>query len=267
MQFAVNWSPEVAKLLEAGAIQVDMFKCPDWDILLADALAQHPSYVHFPLTIGNNQQPEWDFKAIHHRLETTDTRFVNCHIIPNNTVHPADIHHDDLIPILIDEVQALVTEFGADRVIIENCPYFAGNVDEGYMQQGVNPRVFHDIISATGCGFLLDMAHVSLVTDFLGQSFEEAISALPIQHIREFHITGIGQWSTGVIGDHMPMQDADWQRLDFCFSQFKSGAWRMPDVIAFEYGGIQMLRDICGSDEMVLAKQIPTLYQLAHDLA
>ncbi|MGB7340052.1 MAG: DUF692 family multinuclear iron-containing protein [Phototrophicaceae bacterium] len=267
MQFAVNWSPEAASLLDDGIIQIDLFKCPDWDNLVADAKAQHPSYIHFPLTIGTNQRPSWDFKAIHHWLATTDTQFVNCHITPNTAVFPSDISHDDLMPSLIDDVQTLVNEFGKERVIIENCPYFAGNVADGYMQQGINPQVFHDIITATGCGFLLDMAHVVLVTDFLGWSFEDIICALPVQHIREFHITGIGAWSTGVRGDHMPMEAVDWQRLDFCVEQFKAGVWRVPDVIAFEYGGIEMLKDLCGSDKHALETQVPRLYQIAHDLS
>ena len=64
----------------------------------------------------------------------------------------------------------------------------------------------------------------------------------------------------------MPMTEDDWDRLDFCMSNFQSGKWRKPDVIAFEYGGIAMLKDLCGSDKDLIAAQVPRLYQLAHSL-
>ncbi|MEO1286771.1 MAG: DUF692 family multinuclear iron-containing protein [Chloroflexota bacterium] len=163
-------------------------------------------------------------------------------------------------------MQRLIDAFGAERVIIENCPYFAGNVEKGYLRHSTNPQLFHDIIAETNCGFLLDMSHQVLVCDYLGWSFEEAISALPTTHIREFHVTGIGTRSTGVVGDHMPMTERDWGHLDFCMSQFESGKWQLPEVFAFEYGGIGMLRDLCGSDRDVIAEQVPRFYEIVQGL-
>lgn len=267
MKFAINWSPESADLLKSGTIQVDLFKCPDWDKLVSDARSQSPSYIHFPLVIGNGQYQQWDFDAIQFWLDKTETTFVNCHVLPTKSQFDENVSLESLIPHLIEEVQALCDRFGAERIIIENCPYFSGNIDKGFLRQGTDPRIFHEIIQATGCGFLLDMAHAYMVSDFLNLDFETYISELPVNHIREFHITGIGKWSTGVQGDHMPMTAPDWERLDFCIANFQSKKWRKPDVIAFEYGGIASLKDLCGSDKNIMAEQVPQLYQLAHSIA
>lgn len=266
MQFAINWSPEAAELLNAGTIQVDLFKCPDWDDLVADAQAQLPSYVHFPLTIGAGQHETWDVTHIHDWLSKTDTRFVNCHIVPNESHFSPDISLDELTAGLIEEIQPLVDEFGRERVIIENCPYFAGNIDRGFLVQAIEPALFHGIIEATGCGFLFDVSHAVLTSEILERDFETYINALPVEHIREMHITGMGQWSTGIYGDHLPMTESDWTTLDTVVEQLHTDDWRVPDVMAFEYGGIGELRDLCGSDKAKIAEQVPRLYDIANSI-
>jgi len=266
MQFALNWSPEAAELLEQGDIQIDLYKCPDWENLIKDAQSQCKSYVHFPLVIGTGQHETWEFDNIHRWLETTATRFVNCHIMPHNRCFDADITVSELAKALTSEVQQLVDEFGAERVIIENCPFYKENEEKGYLTQGSATALFHEIINATGCGFLLDMAHAVIVCNYLNWNFEDYIASLPVTHIKEFHITGIGQWSNGITGDHMPLKDDDWKRLNFCLDNFRSGNWNIPDVIAFEYGGIETLKEIAGSERDVIATQTPQLYELAHSL-
>ena len=262
MLLAINWSPEAAELFENGDIQFDLYKCPDWSELVKDAKSQQAAYIHFPLGIGIGQMPEWNFADIHDWLEKTDTRFVNCHIIPRNDPIAEDIDLDSLSDLLYKEVAALVAEFGKERVIIENCPYFSGNIAKGYIVQGIEPVLFHNLIDATQCGFLLDVSHAYMTCNQLDRDFEAYINALPVQHIREMHLTGIGEWSTGIIGDHMPFTESDWERANYCVKQIQSGQWRKPDVIAFEYGGIGMLKDLCGSDKNAIAEQMPRLWKM-----
>ncbi|MGJ3237240.1 MAG: DUF692 family multinuclear iron-containing protein [Anaerolineae bacterium] len=260
MDFAINWSPEASVLLDAGLIEVDYYKCPDWPNLVADARTQRPSYVHFPLSIGIGQSPAWDFAEIEDWFQRTETRFVNAHIVPNTEQFSADIELDALAETLSIEVQRLVDAFGAERVIIENCPFFARNADTGKLAQSIEPALFHAIIASTGCGFLLDISHAYLVCDYLERDFEAYVNAMPVQHLRECHVTGVGMWSTGTFGDHMPLTAPDWQRFGYCADQMRTGHWRKPEVLAFEYGGIEFLRDLCGSDRDAIAEQAPRLY-------
>ena len=45
--------------------------------------------------------------------------------------------------------------------------------------------------------------------------------------------------------------------------QFKvQQEWSEPDLLAFEYGGIEKLKTLCGSDSQPMREQVPRLYQL-----
>jgi uncharacterized protein len=120
MQFAINWSPEAAALLAEGKIDFDLYKCPDWPELVADAQSQKPAYIHFPICIGRGQSASWDFAKIQQFLEQTDTRYVNSHLMPHEDFFAHDISMDDLVAALRKEIELLSSEFGAERITIEN---------------------------------------------------------------------------------------------------------------------------------------------------
>ena len=42
----------------------------------------------------------------------------------------------------------------------------------------------------------------------------------------------------GFLEDHFEMQPADWASTEWAAEQINSGAWRKPEVVAFEYGGV-----------------------------
>ena len=266
MKFAVNWSPEAAELLEEDAIQFDLYKCPDWPDLVADAQSQRPAYIHFPIVIGRGQAPEWDFARIENWLTTTDTRFVNAHIIPSQPHFLPGIAIEDLAEALFGEVNALVQQFGAERVIIENCPYFSGGIADGYIPEGMEPALFQHLTSATDCGLLLDIAHSILTCELLERDWKSYIQALPVERIREMHITGTGVWSNGTRGDHLPLTDQNWAQFEWCLEQLRCGKWALPEVLAFEYGGIGKLQALCGSEKSVIASHIPRIQHLAQSI-
>lgn len=266
MQFAINWSPEAAALLSAGKIQLDLYKCPDWADLVADARSQLASYVHFPLQVGCGQSGEWDLAQLENWLAQSETIFVNCHIMPRSPDIPADSTLDETVDLLAREIDLLVQRFGADRVIIENAPFMERHIEKGYLRHGANPLLFQHLTQATGCGFLLDISHATLTCEFTGADLYAYLNTFPTMHLRELHVTGIGTWTTGIRGDHLPLQVSDWERLAWCTDQIRGGAWRVPDVVAFEYGGIGRLRDLCGCDGEAIAEQAPRLYAIAHGL-
>jgi hypothetical protein len=266
MHFAINWSPEAAALLAADEIEIDLYKCPDWVDVVTDARTQRPAYIHFPLVIGSGQVATWDFQQIETWLKTTETLFVNCHITPQIPAIALDIAQDDLVEVLAAEISQLTTRFGAERVIIENTPFMQRHHERGYLPQGADPALFQQLTRATGCGFLLDISHAALTCEDSGADVYEYLNALPVDRLRELHVTGIGTWTTGIRGDHQPLQDSDWQRLDWCVQQMQAGTWRVPDVVAFEYGGIGKLKELCGSDREAIAQQVPRLYATAHGM-
>lgn len=296
-EFAVNYSAAAATLVAEGKIQIDRFKCPAWPDLL-DRLAsrnaeQPPLYVHFPLLVGTgrgmpistetNDEPDWGM--IETILRTTATPWVSAHMGPRPEDHPnlADRSWDEQVAViteaLIRDFEPLVTMFGAENVVGENIFEYFG----GHLRPAVMPNVLTEVIETVGCDLLLDLSHARLAARDLGMDERAYVEALPVTHVREIHVTGLQRFdqswinrleavgvSAEVYGvrrdawiDHLPMTDADWTFFDWALSRIYAGAWRTPDLIAFEYGGIGPEFEALTIPE-VLVEQVPRLYRMVH---
>ena len=88
---------------------------------------------------------------------------------------------------LIADVSAVVRRFGAERVIAENNP---PNADE-CLRPAYQPEVISNVVRETGCDLLLDLAHVRLAARTLGMDGRQYAEALPVERIRDIHVTGI----------------------------------------------------------------------------
>jgi len=291
MRLAVNYSAATAGLLAAGEIAFDTFKCPAWPDLIATARAQRPVNVHFPLLVGSGSgeaidgetgQPA-DWRKIETLLASTGTPLINVHLLAPagrypgvslETVDPA--HVEQVTEHLIRDVAAVVRRFGAERVIAENNPPHADEC----LRPAYLPGVITRVIQETGCGLLLDLAHVRLAARALEMDARRYTQALPIERLREIHVTGVqrieGGWIdrmrqngvtpdaiqrlAGQLTDHLPMMDEDWGLFDWAMVQVRSGAWHQPWIVTFEYGGVGALWEAV-TDEELLRVQVPRLYR------
>lgn len=59
------------------------------------------------------------------------------------------------------------------------------------MKPIIDPSVLSEIVRETGCGFLLDIAHAQMTSMCLRLDVKNYISQLPLNHLKELHITGI----------------------------------------------------------------------------
>jgi uncharacterized protein len=292
IRLAVNYSAAAGELAHRGQIDFDYFKCPAWPDLIATAEAIRLVNVHFPLLVGygtggaldgeTGQPPDWDkFESL---LADTGTPLVNVHLmappaaypgVPRTTEAPADI--EMVTERLIADVSAVVHRFGAERVIAENNP---PNADE-CLRPAYLPEVISHVVRETGCGLLLDLAHVRLAARALGMEARPYAEALPVERIREIHVTGVqrveGRWLermqqqgvapaeiqrlSGRLIDHLPMTDEDWSLLEWAMGQIRSGAWREPWIVTFEYGGVGPLWEAL-TDAEILQAQIPRLQRI-----
>ena len=294
MRMAINYSREAAALLRAGRVQIDVFKCPAWPDLVEEALELAPVYIHFPLNVARDldsaidteTRAPIDWQRVDSLLIRTDTPYVNLHFAPEATTYP-DIPVDSTAPEHIERitadairsVEAATRRYGAERVILENVP------DAGHqvLRPALLPEVLTTVIQATGCGFLLDISHARIAADFLGVDDRAYINAMPVDRLREIHVTGIHRLTetmldllraAGVNGsgyerlvgrlvDHLPFTDDDWRFLDGCLDQIRREEWSAPWVVAFEYGGVGGLWELVG-DQNVMAQQLPRLYDAVH---
>ncbi|GAB1421153.1 hypothetical protein MASR2M15_12970 [Anaerolineales bacterium] len=262
-QFALNYSPEAAQLIREGQIEIDLFKCPDWEDLVQAAQSLRPVYIHFPISIGDGRLERLDFKQVENWLAKTETRFVNAHICPSSTIFGSGVDADFVIEALLKEIGLLGQHFGMDRIIIENVPYPDPGFNDALLIEAVQPAVIRALVVESGCGFLLDIAHALLACEGIGQQDVcQHLTDLPVASLRELHITGIGpDPHSGHLVDHLPLQESDWLMLNWVLGQIDQGLWRQPEIIACEYGGIGPLFE-WRSEAAVLAEQIPLMREM-----
>lgn len=258
MEFALNYSLEAAALLADGGIEIDRFKCPDWPDLIAEASAIRPVYVHFPLNTDEERLAGVDWAQIERLLESTRTPFVNMHLIAY-----ADHDPSDAVESMLRAVRSVTARFGAERVILENVPYYGAEGDllgNRFLPVCVDPWTIGQIVRATGCGLLLDISHARISASYLNRDARDYITALPLDRVRELHVTGLGPVGERMV-DHMPMMEADWPILEWAFSAIHRGLWRQPEIVALEYGGVR-LREPWSSQQSVIESDVPRLLDI-----
>ncbi|MBI5300505.1 MAG: DUF692 family protein [Chloroflexi bacterium] len=289
MKLAVNYSLPLLDLVRTQRVAVDYLKLPAWRNVIADAQRVHPSFIHFPLSIGSgigdamNHETRLraDWNAIEAMARETTTPLINLHFfasardfpdIPVDTADPTHIAR--LTECAIRDVRAVVARFGAERVIVENDNSAGGTT----LRPVLLPQVIARVIEETGCGFLLDLSHARMAAQYLGMDTHTYIAALPVKRIREIHITGIqvieGRWLDALARvegsrdfiaryagrwmDHLPMTDADWDAFAWAIGEVRAGRWAEPWVVTFEHGGISPLWEAF-TDADALATQVPRL--------
>jgi uncharacterized protein (UPF0276 family) len=258
IRLAVNYSPETKALEQAGLIRFNLYKLPDWPELVAEIAPRYSSYVHFTLAAGQNAPLAPDWTLIDSLLKRTDTAFVNLHLAapPDlNDPNPGEV--ELILHKAIVDVKGVVDRYGSQRVILENVP-ISGEKDR-YLLPVVTPTAICQVVDETGCGLLLDLAHARLAARALDMDEREYLLALPVQRMRELHITGIGLHE-GVWIDHMEMQADDWELLDWVLERVRLGEWGKPMIAAFEYGGLGAPFR-WRSSRTVLAEQVPDLFR------
>ncbi len=279
MKNAVNYSPQAAELLSNGTIDVELLKCsPDFPELISEAMALRPVRVHFSFYAGKPQQSPPDKKMIETLLRKTGTTFVNIHLLSTNEDFPdipidADRESDRqrVVEHMVNDVRAMTEYFKPDQVILENLPYHSlarvpsvTSID--VLRVSVLPSTIRTVIEETGCGLLLDIDHARVAAHYLQEDPKEYIQSLPVDRIRELHMTGTAM-QDGWLQSHLPMQEADWEFFEWALQNIADHTWSHPEMMAFEYGGVGKAF-LSRSDPEVIANQVPQflrmieLYQL-----
>jgi len=267
MKFAINYSPQAQALIDDGKIEIDLFKCPDWVGLVADAQKNQKAYIHFPISIGRETPiADLDLGEVERWIEKTDTVHVNAHISPIKARFPDNIDREGVLETLIEDTEILTSRFGKDYVVLENIPFHRHNIERGNLEYSVDPDLIRELVETTGCGFLFDISHAQLSCDALGYDYSEYVAKLPMHRLMELHTTGIGLAPDGHKTDHLELLDADWRRLEDIVTGICDGKYNMPRIMAFEYGGITEVFD-WRSEPHVIESQVPRMMALTRSVA
>jgi uncharacterized protein (UPF0276 family) len=235
MQFAVNYSTKAGDLVRAGKADCDLFKCPDWDGLLKAAMAVRPVYLHLDITLGRDQVQKLDFDRLRKMLAETRTPHVNCHLAGTPELKLGNkTDRNKLLKRWVKEIEILKREFVGYPIISENLP-FEPPIPDYHLSS--DPELINSAIFETDTGLLLDISHARITADALGFDYQEYIEKLPLDRLHEVHITGLRRYH-GFLEDHFEMQPEDWPSAEWAAEQIRVGAWREPEIVAFEYGGV-----------------------------
>lgn len=264
MEFAVNYSLEAMELLARREIRVDRLKCADWPDMIAEASRTQKVYVHFPFDVGARLGRPMDLERAETMARRTETPFVNFHMVSYARDFP-DLPRDSVDGDLVQEIthkmiadtQAAIDRLGRDRVIIENIPWFGGAGE--FHRPSVEAKVINEVVGSTNAGFLLDLSHARIAAHYLGLDPHEYVESLPVQSLRELHITGVRMHKTR-LADHLDLRQEDWEFFDWAMERIARGDWAGPWMVAFEYGGIGEPFKWRSSIE-VLREQVPRLYE------
>jgi hypothetical protein len=295
MRFAVNYSPLLAEMVRRDEVSLDLFKCPAWPEVIAEARQLRPAYAHLPLITlpdaahshNGERNGLMDWHRIDSILDASETLYVNIHFIalvedfsdiPVDSTDPC--HIERVVESAIKSVETLEARYGKDRVIVENNPSMGDRV----LKLASLPDVISQVIEATDTGFLFDVSHAQLAALDLKMDPRDYIAMLPTDRIREMHVTGMdlltSDWLdrfeaagfhdtifhpwAGKLMDHLPLRDEDWEFLDWALGNVHNGTWATPDIVALEYGGVGGVWEIMGEYDVYLS-QIPRLAAMVHN--
>jgi hypothetical protein len=258
MQFAVNYSLPLEKLLLSGQVEVDLLKCPDWQGVIRAAQRLRPVYVHFEIAVGNGQAPILDFDALRAMLTQTHTPHLNCHLVGNSTLD-TESSNDRLMQInqWVEELTVLRTNLPELPLVAENLPIIP--LEKGG-RIGADPDLIREALLATETDLLFDLSHARISCAIMESELADYIDRLPMERLRELHLTGLRRYH-GLITDHFELSDPDWQAAEWAQQQILSGEWRQPEIIALEYGGVGDVFGWRTQSEALLA-QVPRLHAM-----
>lgn len=289
MEFAANYSPMLADLVAGGLVRVDRFKCPAWPDLIAQARALRPVYVHTPIIVGTGLGAPYDaernapadLEYYADLLAETGTPLLNTHFYPSLEAFPGLRLNDldarrgrMLAETALRDLEPALRRFGPAGVTVENC---VPDDDQRPFLLAL-PEVIGAVVEGAGCGFLLDISHARLSAGVLGVDEHAYTAALPVDKIREVHVTGIqrmeGRWlellrqvndpiwdagrMAGRRQDHLPMTEEDRESYRWMMGEIHAGRWSRPWVVACEYGGVGGFWNVL-CDREVYLRDLPFL--------
>lgn len=257
MKFAVNYSTPLRDLIRQGEVKVDLLKCPEWDGIVNAAKPFGPVYIHFEISVGARNIQKLNIALIERFLRTTQTPHLNIHL-SNHPALEADNpkNRKKLLKNWKDDIAYLQEQLSGVKIIAESLPWHE------FLPQlkiAAYPDLISEVIEDCDLGLLLDLSHAQISSQSFGVDFKGYINRLPLHRLAELHITGIREYASFPT-DHFELQPQDWSVVEWAAEQINTGAWRRPEIVAFEYGGIGDV--FCWrTDPSALKEQVPLLYQ------
>lgn len=224
MNLVVNYSEEVKSLLEEGKIDfIDYLKLfsVNGDLSPFDWCIQNRK-VMFHGFVGKGGSSivekefleDRDFNLQDDYFKRSGTPYISMHIsIGKERDHMLTADDEEiLIETVKDNLKVLRKKYDYD-ILLENVPVKPGDENVFLISR---PEFITRVIRETNTYFLLDVAHARAAADTLGIDIYDYINALPLEKLREVHLSGCTRDSQGVLrANHTYMGEEDYEILDY----------------------------------------------------
>jgi uncharacterized protein (UPF0276 family) len=128
-------------------------------------------------------------------------------------------------------------------LLLENLAYQEGGAHEYVCE----PDFITEVIERTGCGFVFDISHAIISAKNLDIPLSDYLSALPIEHAEEIHISGPRMAMGKFIDAHAAPSKLEFEILSDALAKSSPNAL----TIEFEGPGLQIVRQLSKVSEAV----------------
>lgn len=196
----VKWST----ISDEAADLVDIQEVAGWDLGRCDLpspLLLHNLDIDFSLAVSGILDTAWvdrcrralertqsPWFSLHLGFSAERVRF-DGHMLPTSSVLDRTTCFERMVAAVGFAVEHLDVP-----VLIENLDY----CPEGAYEHVCEPTFIREVVDATGCWLLLDLAHLQVSADWLGYAAEEYASLLPLERVVEVHLS-----SPRMVGPHL----------------------------------------------------------------
>lgn len=255
---AVNDTPLSRRLSQEGRLKVDRFETsgPLTEGAVEDLTATHtPMLLHngvWNWSLGNpGVLAETDvLRQTQARLALTSAPWLSvhlgfsaAHVTFTDGMHPASapLPRTALLATMVQNLRALQAALSVP-VLIENLDYNP----TGAYEHVCEPTFIAEVLTATGVGLLLDLAHAQVSASRLGYDVQAYLAGLPLERVKQLHVSGPRPSGDTLADAHEPLREADYDLLTNLLSM------TTPWAVTLEYG----------KDERALLDQLDRLRQL-----
>jgi uncharacterized protein (UPF0276 family) len=244
MKIGINYSAVAERLLRAGEIEVDVFKCPEWPELLARVRGLRPCYPHFAFRAGRGTVEKGDWDEVRRLTAESANPHFNMHLAPSIADFPGmriDAQgreaEETLVAAMVRDVRTAQRELPGRPIALEGVMWDPMPPWEVPLA-ALDPKALRRVIVETDARLLLDLAHADISARRFGRDARDYIGDLPLDRLQELHVSGTALGEDGLWHDHHPMREEDWGLVAWALEEIARGKWPTPAVATLEYGGI-----------------------------
>jgi uncharacterized protein (UPF0276 family) len=174
----------------------------NWSLAHPTAMAEQQIVAR---TLGALERTRAPWLSVHLGFSAAEVRFE----VHMNALSPA-LPREELLLQICRNARALAEAIPVP-LILENLDYCPGGAYEHICE----PEFIATVLEQTGAGLLLDLAHAQVSASRMGVPIEAYLEQLPLERVRQLHISGPRE-RDGVLYDaHEVLQENDYALLDW----------------------------------------------------